>query len=223
MSTSALHTGHPPTFYLASQSPRRQELLHQIGARFDVIRLRSAGPRGPDVCEDPLDNEPVLDYVSRVAVAKADFGRIATRQRHLPAKPVLGADTVVEIDGQILGKPSGAEEAADHLRRLSGRHHQVHTAICLSWEDTSGTHHRQRTVSSQVSFRSLTAADIAAYVACGEGLDKAGGYAVQGLAAVFVDAVRGSYSGIVGLPLCETAALLGEAGITLPFCLPSPF
>jgi septum formation protein len=198
--------------YLASKSPRRRELLRQIGVDFELLLLRSDGPRGADVTEDVLPDEPAEVYVSRVANEKADFAFDLCRRRHLRPRPVLSADTTVAIDGAILGKPAGKEEAEAMLRQLSGRTHQVLTTVAVRTFDFSGS----ITQVSQVRFAELTPAAIHAYCATAEPYDKAGGYGIQGLAAVFIEHIEGSHSGIMGLPLFETAQLLRQAGLKLP-------
>ncbi|HUE92842.1 Maf family protein [Pseudomonas sp.] len=187
------------TLYLASGSPRRRELLTQIGVPF----LSQIVP----IDENPLPDELPVAYVERLARAKAQAG-LAALSQPLDAV-VLGADTAVVLDGRILGKPADAAEAQATLRALSGRSHQVLTAVAL----VSPARVAVRVVSSQVSFRPLRAEEIAAYWASGEPQDKAGSYAIQGLAAVFVSQLQGSYSAVVGLPLCETAELLEEFAI----------
>ena len=194
------------TLYLASGSPRRRELLTQIGVPF----LSQVVP----IDENPLPDEPPVAYVERLARAKAQAG-LAALSQPLDAV-VLGADTAVVLDGRILGKPADAAEAQATLTALSGRSHQVLTAVALA----SSTRVAVRVVSSQVSFRPLRAEEIAAYWASGEPQDKAGSYAIQGLAAVFVSQLQGSYSAVVGLPLCETAALLEEFAISCWQSLP---
>ncbi|MEK8078958.1 Maf family protein [Pseudomonas sp. XK-1] len=194
------------TLYLASGSPRRRELLTQIGVPF----LSQVVP----IDENPLPDEPPVDYVERLARAKAQAG-LAALSQPLDAV-VLGADTAVVLDGRILGKPADAAEAQATLTALSGRSHQVLTAVALA----SPTRVAVRVVSSQVSFRPLRAEEIAAYWASGEPQDKAGSYAIQGLAAVFVSQLQGSYSAVVGLPLCETAELLEEFAISCWQSLP---
>ncbi|QGZ39503.1 septum formation protein [Pseudoduganella flava] len=198
--------------YLASKSPRRRELLRQIGVDFELLLLRSDGPRGADVTEDVLPDEPAEIYVSRVANEKADFAFELCRRRHLRPRPVLSADTTVAIDGAILGKPTGKEEAEAMLRQLSGRTHQVLTTVAVRTFDFSGS----MTQVSNVRFAELTPAAIHAYCATAEPYDKAGGYGIQGLAAVFIEHIEGSHSGIMGLPLFETAQLLRQAGLKLP-------
>jgi septum formation protein len=199
--------------YLASRSPRRRELLRQIGVRFEPLLLRLAAPRGPDVDETPHDGESAAAFVARVALAKARFGVEALAMRQLPLHPVLAADSVVVVDGEILGKPADRAEAAAFLRRLAGRAHEVRTFVAVA----RGPAARMETVSaestSSVRFGALAERQIERYCATGEPYDKAGGYAIQGLAAAFVEHLEGSYSGVMGLPLFETAQLLRQAGI----------
>lgn len=198
--------------YLASKSPRRRELLRQVGVEFELLLLRSDGPRGADVTEEVLPGESALDYVARVANEKAAFALNVVRLRHLPARPVLAADTTVTIDGVILGKPADRAEAIAMLEQLSGRTHQVLTSIAVHGNGIA----EQRTQISQVRFGVLSAASIAAYCATPEPYDKAGAYGIQGSAALFVEHIEGSHSGIMGLPLYETAQLLRQAGLPLP-------
>jgi septum formation protein len=172
---------------LASGSPRRRELLAQLGLDFAVA--------GPDVDETPLPGERPVDLVRRLAVAKA----VA-----VDGDPVLAADTVVDVDGEILGKPADADDARRMLRRLSGRSHRVHTAVALR----SGERVEVEVVTTIVTFVPLQPAVIEWYVGTGEPLDKAGAYAVQGAGGVFVERVRGSVSNVVGLPLTTVAHLL---------------
>jgi septum formation protein len=201
-----------PTIYLASRSPRRRELLRQIGVNFDSLVFRG-GERGEDadVDETPLDGEAVEHYVERLALTKADAGCRRLRWRVLPAHPVLAADTTLELDGSIIGKPADAGDASAILRRLSGRTHRVLTAVAIS----DGARTRSRTSISEVRFRALDEGEIRHYVASGEPMDKAGAYGIQGHGAIFVAEIRGSYSGIVGLPLFETAQLLQAFGYPL--------
>jgi len=203
-------------FYLASHSARRRELLRQIGARFETLLLRSASPRGPDISELQRDDEAAADYVVRVAREKAEHGVQALVSRTLLLKPVLGADTVVIVDGDILGKPQDVQQAARFLERLSGRTHEVRTAIALAVpRQAPDRYHGVATAVSvtQVTMRTMDALEIQNYCASGEPFDKAGGYAIQGRAAIFIERIEGSYSGVVGLPLAETASLLGRAGV----------
>lgn len=183
--------------YLASASPRRSELLRQIGVPFTV--------RAAAIAEDPLPGESPEAYVARLAAAKAEAVWAAVAD----SRPVLGADTAVVLDGAILGKPETAAEAAAMLERLSARTHRVLTAVALRHVGGVET----RLSDSEVRFRATTAAERLAYCGTGEPFDKAGGYGIQGHAAVFVESIKGSYSGVVGLPLCETAALLARCGI----------
>lgn len=193
--------------YLASGSPRRRELLTQIGVPF----LAHVVP----IDENPLPAESPLAYVERLARAKAQAGLAALAAPQEAV--VLGADTAVVLDGRILGKPADAVEAMATLTALSGRTHQVLTAVALASE----TRVAARVVSSQVSFRQLQPAEISAYWDSGEPQDKAGSYAIQGLAAIFVSQLQGSYSAVVGLPLCETAELLAEFAIPCWQSLPA--
>ncbi len=197
------------SIYLASNSPRRRELLRQIGVRFDVLLFRGGSRADHDVDETPHLGEAPADYVQRVALAKAEGGMQRVLWRHLPPRPVLSADTTLEVDGQIIGKPDNTDHAAEILRALSGRSHIVHTAIALT--DGQRTEHRLNT--NQVRFRALSETDIRRYIATGEPMDKAGAYGIQGRAAMFVEHIEGSYTGIMGLPLFDTAALLERFGL----------
>ena len=181
---------------LASQSPRRQELLAQIGVHFELVTVDVLEVIGPD--------EPHQAYVRRLAEEKARAGA-ALR----PGCAVLGADTIGICDGRLLEKPRDKADAARMLELLSGNRHQVLTAVSICRD------HRQSTRLSvtDVTFRRLTATEIQRYWGTGEPRDKAGSYAIQGFGAVFVESLSGSYSGVVGLPLAETQALLSEFGI----------
>lgn len=185
--------------YLASQSPRRQALLAQLQVAFDVIEV--------EVHEARLPGESPRDYVNRVAREKAGAGLLQLQGARDAL--VLGADTDVVLDGNVLGKPQDAGQATAMLRALSGRVHEVITAVWL----LSAGREAHCVVVSKVRFSTLSDHEIAAYVASGEPFGKAGGYAVQGLGAAFVDAIEGSYSGIVGLPLHETYRLLRQFGL----------
>lgn len=198
--------------YLASKSPRRRELLRQVGIEFELLLLRDAAPRGPDVSEIVLPNELPGIYVARVTQEKARTAWSLMQMRKLPVHPVLAADTTVVIDQQILGKPANQSEAVEMLRRLSGKTHQVLTSLAVHYHE-SNFHCTQ---TSDVTFATLTDEQIIAYCATQEPYDKAGGYGIQGLAARFISHISGSYSGIMGLPLFETTALLRQAGIQLP-------
>ena len=197
--------------YLASRSPRRQELLRQIGVAFDELRLREAAGRHRDVVEEARDDEPPLHYVERIARTKAAVGWKRMQERGLPPRPVLGADTEVVLDDAIFGKPADVDAARQMLARLSGRRHDVITAVALRWQEDVEV----ALSISHVTLRRLTAGEIERYVATGEPFDKAGAYAVQGRAAAFVHRVEGSYSGVVGLPLFETAEALARIGFPL--------
>jgi septum formation protein len=189
-----------PLLILASASPRRSALLTQIGVFHRVV--------APDVEESRLDAEPIESCVRRLAEQKAL--RVYAQLRN-PEVPVLGADTAVVLDGDMFGKPRDREHALSMLARLSSREHEVISAVALA---------RTGSVSSKLSrsvvrFRALLPAECEAYWDSGEPCDKAGAYAVQGRGAVFVQALRGSYSGVMGLPLFETAALLTAAGVPM--------
>lgn len=200
---------HPyQMIYLASASPRRRELLKQIGVRFEVLLLR-AHPSRTDVDETPHPGEDPRDYVLRLACAKAETGNMASRTRRLPVYPVLAADTTVTLDGAIIGKPADREEAEATLARLAGRRHEVLTAVAMAFDDQLEV----KLSASSVEFAPLDTSAIKRYVASGESHDKAGAYAIQGRAAAFVSRLEGSYSGVMGLPLCETTQLLQKFGI----------
>lgn len=188
-----------PSLYLASASPRRSELLRQIGVSFT--------PCPVDIDETPLPGESSADYVQRLAREKAQ----AALARLGDGQPlcVLGADTTVTLDGRILGKPADRTEGLAMLALLSGRTHQVLTAVALA----DAGRCEVRLVESQVTFRTISPEEAERYWSTGEPADKAGGYGIQGLGAVFVRELRGSFSGVVGLPLCETAELLASFGV----------
>lgn len=189
-----------PRIYLASRSPRRRELLQQIGIAYRLLDI--------EVDETPRSGESPDEYVLRVSQDKAVAGRKCSRETE--CLPVLAADTCVVVDGRMLGKPRDRREGLWMLQQLSGRRHEVYTAVALAASDL-----QTRLSVSQVSFRSLTAREREAYWASGEPADKAGAYAIQGLAAQFISHLQGSYSGVMGLPLFETAELMRHAGIEL--------
>lgn len=195
--------------YLASKSPRRRELLRQIGVEFELLLLRDQMPRGPEVSEEVHPGEKAEHYVARVTHEKAEFAAKVMMMRRLPVRSILAADTTVVADGRILGKPVDEAEAMDMLRLLSGRTHQVLTSVALYREDNIS----QITQISDVTLAKMTEDMMRAYCATSEPYDKAGGYGIQGMAAVFVERISGSYTGIMGLPLHETAQLLIQAGI----------
>jgi len=203
---------HASAIWLASKSPRRQDLLAQIGVAFDVLRLREASGRAIDVVVVAHDGEPPTHYVERIARTKAQAGWRSVEARKLEPRPVLGADTEVVLDGEIFGKPADAEAARAMLARLVGRRHEVATAVALKWNDDVFF----ALSLSIVEIAKLSRAAIDAYVASGEPFGKAGGYGIQGRAAAFVTRIEGSYSGVMGLPLAETARLLGQAGFPVP-------
>lgn len=196
--SATLSVANVPSLYLASQSPRRRELLQQIGVTYAVISAT--------IPEQPAVGETALDYVQRLAREKAAAGFAQLVQRNLPLAPVLGADTIGLLDGAILEKPLNQIHAQKMLRELSGRTHQVITAVALHTAERQAL----RVTTTHVTFRALSDEEIAAYWKTGEPQDKAGGYAIQGLGAVFVQDIRGSYSCVVGLPLEATCELLRE-------------
>jgi septum formation protein len=202
------------SIYLASRSPRRRDLLRQIGVAFELVLLREA-PRYPaDFDETPLADEVPDDYVLRMAREKAQAAVTTLRTRRLALRPVLAADTTVVCDETILGKPADSADAVRMLGLLAGRMHRVLTAVAVAGvgDDVA----QVRVSESRVWFRTLAADEIRRYVASGETVDKAGAYAVQGRAAAFITRIEGSYSGIMGLPLAETADLLRSHGIIVP-------
>jgi septum formation protein len=193
-----------PRIYLASQSPRRRELLKQIGINFEMLLLRSDPRRNLEVDETPHAGEQPESYVRRVAQAKAEAGYAALRFRNLPSFPVLAADTTVTLDNKMFGKPDSAEHAADMLRQLSGTEHHVLSAVAIALEE----HVEVALSTSVVRFVELSEARIRRYLLTREYADKAGGYAIQGHAGAFIEHLSGSYSGVMGLPLFETVQLL---------------
>lgn len=194
--------------YLASRSPRRRELLHQIGIDFDTVVFRDGMRADSETDETPLAGEDPVAYVERVARAKAIHGLRIVEERRLPMRPVLSADTTLELDGQIIGKPVDMADAVSILRRLSGRTHRVLTGVAIN--------HLGRTEyvlsTSEVSFRAIDDEEIRHYVMSGEPMDKAGAYGIQGRAGLFVAHLAGSYTGVMGLPVCETGELLKKLG-----------
>ncbi|MFP3872989.1 MAG: Maf family protein [Thiohalophilus sp.] len=192
----------PFDIYLASASPRRRELLGQIGVRYRLLDV--------SVNEARLGNEAPEAYVRRVARDKARAGLTLIDEK--PPRPVLGADTAIVIDDEVLGKPQGRAEAIAMLQRLAGRTHQVLSGVALIDREE-----RNALNVSQVTFRELSLAECERYWQTGESRDKAGAYAIQGYAAAFIRELHGSYSGVMGLPLYETAQLLQQAGIELFF------
>lgn len=202
-----------PSLYLASKSPRRRELLAAMGVtNFDVMPVgRTDVMTYVEGDEAQLPGESAADYVVRTAREKAlaALAKIVAERR--PAAPVLAADTVVILEGVVLGKPDGAAGARDFLHRLSGRTHEVRTAV---WLATDPSHLESRVSVSKVTFAALTDQQIERYIATDEPYDKAGGYGIQGLAGLFIARIEGSYTGIMGLPVYETGELLRQLKLT---------
>lgn len=188
---------------LASASPRRSELLHQVGFDFEII---------PSLAEEKeIAGESPEEHVIRLSLEKAR--EVSTRD-DIDGRWIIGSDTIVLCDDLILGKPADAEDAARMLRTLSGRTHKVLSGYAIL--DRGTGENRAAAVTTRVSFRSLTDAEISGYIASGEPTDKAGAYAIQGLGAFMVSRIEGSYSNVVGLPLCEVVQALGTLGVPLP-------
>lgn len=186
-----------PQLYLASRSPRRSQLLAQLHLRFEVLPA--------DIAESPAPGQDAKTYVSAMALGKAQ----AAQRNATDDLPVLGADTEVVIDGEVLGKPSDRAHGVAMLRRLSGRAHEVYSAVSV----LRGDRNESELSVTRVLFGEISAAEAQAYWSSGEPADKAGGYGIQGLGAVFVKRIEGSYSGVMGLPLFETARLLARFGV----------
>lgn len=198
--------------YLASQSPRRRELLDQAGIAFELLLLRTDSRRPVDVDETPHPGESPGAYVQRVCRDKVRAGFRILQLRHLPVLPVLAADTMVTMDGKIFGKPDNAEHAHAMLQTLSDREHQVVTAVAVAM----GEHVEVILSTSTVRFTNLSDSRIRRYLQTCEYADKAGGYGIQGQAAAFIEHLSGSYSGVMGLPLFETVQLLKRFDIPTP-------
>ena len=192
--------------YLASRSPRRRDLLRQIGVDFEPLLVRERAPRGPDVDETVLPGESMDEFVRRVCRAKACAAWTRVEERSIRSRPVLVADTAVCVDGVLLGKPTDRADAARMLQLLSGKTHQVLTAVAIQFEERL----EMAVSESMVRFCKLSPRNISEYIDFGEPMDKAGGYAIQGRAAAFIPELRGSYSGVMGLPLYETAELISR-------------
>lgn len=195
--------------YLASQSPRRAQLLGQLGVRHEL--LLAAPDEDAEALEAVLPREAPSAYVQRVTDLKLDAAVARHRRLKLPTAPILCADTTVAFGRTILGKPEDARDAERMLAQLAGRTHRVLTAVAVQ----QGRRRHAALSVSRVRFAPMTRAQIARYAASGEPLGKAGAYGIQGAAAAFVDHISGSYSGIMGLPLFETATLLRQAGLKL--------
>lgn len=191
--------------YLASKSPRRRELLRQVGIEFELLL------NDTEVDEDVFDGEAPRAYVARVTRDKALAALQTMQWRQLPPRPILAADTTVVVDDAILGKPVDMADAVRMITLLSGRTHEVLTSVAVAYNNQVW----QITQSSDVVFTSLSAQTIKAYCATAEPYDKAGAYGVQGLASIFISDIAGSYSGIAGLPLFETVQLLQKAGVQI--------
>jgi len=194
--------------YLASRSPRRRELLKRAGVGFDVLLFRAPPRNDPESDESLLSSEAAADYVMRLARAKATYGLRLLNERKMPRFPVLAADTALEVEGEIIGKPVNAADASAILSRLSGTSHRVLTGVSIVDQT------RQETILdvSTVFFRKLSAQEIRRYVESGEAMDKAGAYGIQGSAGLFIERIEGSDTGIMGLPLCATGELLKAFG-----------
>lgn len=202
-----------PFVYLASQSPRRRQLLEQIGVRYTLLLANGddAEPEDPEALEAVLPKEIATDYVQRVTGLKLDAALARMQRRSLDPSAVLCSDTTVSLGKRIFGKPESADEAAEMLKALSGKTHRVLTAVALQ----VGRKRLAALSVSHVQFAAMTEAQIAAYVATGEPMGKAGAYGVQGRAAAYIAKISGSYSGIMGLPVYETANLLRAAGFAI--------
>ncbi len=201
-----------PHIYLASQSPRRRELLKQIGVHYEILLLRNDSRREIGVDETPHDGELPVNYVLRVCREKARTGWDTLVLRNLPQVPVLAADTTVTLDGKIIGKPDNHEHAAEILRMLSGKQHQVLTAVAMAF----GERLEIRLSVTTITFDTLSEERIHRYLLTGEAHDKAGAYGIQGHAGAFVKHIDGSYTGVMGLPLYETVELLKLFGYPAP-------
>ena len=209
-----------PFIYLASQSPRRQELLTQIGVQFELLLADSS--EDAESLEIQLPDELALDYVKRVTVAKLTAAKQRLHARGLPSAPILCADTTVALtlnDGKsikeiILGKPTDHQDAKRILQLLSGKTHQVHTAVAVSSNPHMNDDEPRLLVSSsQVTFKPLTDEEINAYISTNEPMGKAGAYGIQGIGGCLISSISGSFSGIMGLPLFETSQLMHETGV----------
>jgi len=205
MTSSAMHT----FVYLASQSPRRAQLLDQLGVAHRP--LLPAKRENAESLEEERTGEAPVDYVRRVTLAKLLAARRRMRERGLPEAPILAADTTVAAGRRILGKPADAADAAAILQRLSGRWHQVHTAVAVS----HGAHSLLGLSTSRVRFVGLSQRTIEQYIASGEPFGKAGAYAIQGPISAWIERIEGSYTGIMGLPLFETRELLARARVRM--------
>ena len=200
------------SLYLASKSPRRKDILEQLGFHPIVLANNDHTLRNFQGDEVQLPNETPQDYVERIAREKAVIALGKIQAQALPLLPVLSADTTVIADGLILGKPDDETQAQDFLRRLSGKEHEVRAAVCVG---TDVDNLLMRVSISTVRFKALAETEIRSYVRMAEPYDKAGGYGIQGLAGAFISEIHGSYSGIMGLPVFETCELLKSFGLDL--------
>lgn len=195
--------------YLASRSPRRRELLHQMGIEFDTVVLHDGSRSDSETDETPYPGEDPVRYVERVTRAKAVHGLSIVEERRLPIRPILSADTTLEFAGEIIGKPLDAADAASILRRLSGNTHRVLTGVAVHYQGQT----EYVLSASEVRFRRIDEDEIHHYVLSGEPMDKAGAYGIQGRAGMFVEHLAGSFTGVMGLPVCETGELLKRFGL----------
>jgi septum formation protein len=194
--------------YLASRSPRRRELLTQMGIAFDTVCFRDGARSDAQTDETPQPGEAPIDYVERVARAKAEHGSRILDWRKLPRRALLSADTTLEFAGEIIGKPIDTADATAILQRLSGQTHRVLTGVAVNHQGSTDYVLSR----SEVRFRRLDEEEIRHYVMSGEPMDKAGAYGIQGRAGMFVEYLAGSYTGVMGLPVCETGELLKRLG-----------
>ncbi|NIO39686.1 MAG: septum formation inhibitor Maf [Burkholderiales bacterium] len=195
--------------YLASRSARRRDILKQMGVSFEMLLLREGPEREADFDEAVLPSEDPANYACRIARLKAEAGWARLEQRRLLRYPVLAADTTVAIGENILGKPTDREDAVAMLKRLSGTTHYVHSAVAVKYNDRL----EEALSTTEVRMRVLEDDEIRRYVATGEPFDKAGAYGIQGRAGIFIEHISGSYSGVVGLPIYDTARLLASFGL----------
>ena len=198
-------------FYLASQSPRRHQILRDIGASFKPLNLIEGMSPDADFDESILEGENPLDYVSRVSMLKVRAGQQHLKKHRLVSAPVLSADTTVAINGVILGKPVHEGDARHMLERLSGQTHEVISVVSMHFEDKI----EQKTSVTEVTMKQLSSSEIQRYVDSKEPFGKAGGYGIQGRASLFISRIEGSYSGVMGLPIFETGRLLESFGFKL--------
>ena len=191
-------------FYLASQSPRRRQILDELGAQYKILDLEEGSGDSSDFDETPLANEIAVDYVRRVSLLKARAGWAQVLKLSLDPNPVLSADTTVVFDDLILGKPESRDHAIEMLQRLQSCTHKVHSCVTVKYQDQED----QALSTTEVTLAPLSKSDIVKYVDSGEPFGKAGSYGIQGRAGLFVQKIEGSYTGVVGLPIYETAELL---------------